>query len=90
MAFDYTYHDEETMEKVWSGLEAAGLDEAKMTDAVNCIMNRGIVFREHRPSGPVITNSEPELEEDKPGFLVTYSPPKRFTGHRWAWGRRPR
>jgi len=85
MAYDYTYHDDETMQKVWRGLRAAGLDDQEIQDAANCVMNQGIVFREPKAPG---NDSEVEVvqyEEDKPGILVTYTPPRRR-----AWGRRPR
>ena len=61
MAIDYTYHDEETMQKVWAGMHRAGLTDKQAQDAANCIMNQGIVFREPLKSiGPIIGNA-PEM-----------------------------
>jgi hypothetical protein len=61
--FDYTYHDNETMNKVYKGLKRANVPNDLIADAVNCIMNEGIVFREVKPSGPVIVNSDDEIAE---------------------------
>lgn len=104
MGFDITYHDDETMQKVWKGLRAAGLDDQEIQDAANCVMNQGIVFREHREVPPYATLGNPdevEVSEPRPpspegGFtsyvdpkvVMTYEPPRRFTGFRWSWGRR--
>lgn len=46
--FSKEYHDEETMQKVWAGLRAAGLDDTQLIDAVNQMQNQGILFRESK------------------------------------------
>lgn len=53
MSFDQSYHDEETMQKVYNGLINAGLEGQEIIDAIDSIMNQGIVFREPRPPVPV-------------------------------------
>ena len=58
MAFDYSYYGEDTMQKVYKGLKHAGLTDDQVVNAVNRVMNEGIVFREPRPPGPVIVNSD--------------------------------
>ena len=58
MAFDYTYYGEDTMQKVYKGLKHAGLTDDQVVNAVNRVMNEGIVFREPRPPGPIIVNSD--------------------------------
>jgi hypothetical protein len=51
--FDYTYHDDETMNKVYKGMKRANVPNELIADAVNCIMNQGVVFRELKPPTPV-------------------------------------
>lgn len=43
---DVTTFDEDTLEKVYAGLNAAGVFGQQSVDAVNQIQNRGILFRE--------------------------------------------
>jgi hypothetical protein len=62
MTHDWTYHDEQTMTKVWSGLEKAGLNKVQILRAVASMMNEGVLFRE---------------KATEPDFIVTYAPPPR-------------
>lgn len=43
---DNTYYDEDTLNKVYRGLNAAGIFSQQAVDAVNQIQNQGILFRE--------------------------------------------
>ena len=40
-------HDEETLKKVYKGLELAGYKGMSALDIVNMVQNQGILFREH-------------------------------------------
>ena len=40
------YHDEDTLTKVYVGLESAGVTGQQAVDAVNQMQNKGILFRE--------------------------------------------
>lgn len=57
------YHDEETMQKVYKGLENSGLNYTQIADAVNCVMNQGIVFREVIPESLGKMQKDPPLPE---------------------------
>lgn len=46
MAFDITYHDDETMHKVYRALSSVGLDDKNIINAVTRMQNDGILFRE--------------------------------------------
>ena len=61
MATDYTYHDNETMQKVWTGMRRAGLKDDQLIDVANAIMNQGVLFREPLKPGPMIPNSDPQM-----------------------------
>ena len=54
MATDYTYHDEETMQKVYRSMRAIGLDHQQIMDTVHFIMNQGVLFREPLKPGTVV------------------------------------
>lgn len=41
-----TYHDEDTLFKVFSALVKSGLTKVQATDAINSLQNAGIYFRE--------------------------------------------
>lgn len=49
MIEDTTYHDENTLFKVYAALSAAGVTGKQATDAVNQLLNFGILFRERKP-----------------------------------------
>lgn len=50
-------HSDSTLFKAARGLRKAGLNDQQITDAINCMMNEGILFRER------LENPE---DEDKP------------------------
>ena len=60
MAQNTAYHDDETMNKVYMGMQKAGIPRLMIPDVVNCIMNEGILFRELERK-PVIKNDPPAL-----------------------------
>lgn len=43
---DSTQYDEDTLYKVYTGLEMAGVSGQQAIDAVNQIQNQGVLFRE--------------------------------------------
>lgn len=51
---DITHHDENTMQKVYDALKAAGIKKQRRLDAVAQMQNAGIYFRERQPV-PVLT-----------------------------------
>ena len=46
---DETYHDENTLDKVWAGLSDAGIPPQQRLDAISAMQNNGILFRERKP-----------------------------------------
>ena len=46
MVYDITYHDDETMQKVYNAMTDAGIDDKRAVDAVLRMGNAGILFRE--------------------------------------------
>jgi hypothetical protein len=46
MVYDISYHDDETMQKVYKALQSIGLDDKTTVDAVMAMQNSGILFRE--------------------------------------------
>lgn len=46
---DEGIYDEDTLRKVYAGLEAAGVTGQQAIDAVNQMLNEGILFRERAP-----------------------------------------
>ena len=46
---DETYHDENTLDKVWAGLSDAGIPPQQRLDAISAMQNYGILFRERKP-----------------------------------------
>ncbi len=49
---DETYHDEDTLSKVYAALKFAGLDEDRSTFVIIQMHNAGILFRERIPDPP--------------------------------------
>lgn len=62
-----TYHDEDTLKKVYEGLLAAGIFGQQAVDAVNQIQNRRILFREAKPKrrGRPPKSKEDLLKDDQ-------------------------
>lgn len=46
MVYDISYHDNDTLQKVYKAMHEAGIDDKKMVDAVVKMQNAGILFRE--------------------------------------------
>lgn len=46
MVYDITWHDDETMQKVYKAMTDAGIDDKRGVDAVVRMGNAGILFRE--------------------------------------------
>lgn len=52
-----THHDENTMQKVYDALRAAGLKKQQCLNAVTQMQNAGIYFRERQPE-PSLTATD--------------------------------
>lgn len=47
---DKTYHDEDTMFKVFAAVEDAGFSTEESNDIIDSLFNAGILFRERVPN----------------------------------------
>lgn len=70
---DQTFHDDQTLSKVYRGLEAAGLTSTQAHDAIAEMLNQGILFREH------LMDDEHEREATAQSDMVNHPP--HYTGH---------
>lgn len=44
-----TYHDENTLAKVYAAFDEASISERRALEVINCVMNKGVYFREKDP-----------------------------------------
>lgn len=65
------YFDEQTLTKVYAGLEAAGITGQDAIDAVNQMQNEGILFRERDPRSTLREAIVHALENTQVDALVT-------------------
>lgn len=65
------HHDEQTLTKVYAGLEAAGITGQDAIDAVNQMQNEGILFRERDPRSTLRDAIVYALENTRVDSLVT-------------------